>query len=256
MVQRGVDGRLEGAGGPATVAAVGGDDDLGLRVGDAGVERLGGEPTEHHRVRDTDPGAGEHRDDGLGDHRQVDGDRVALAQAEVDQRVGGLLHLTVQVGIRDVAGVPGLSDPVQRDLVPAPLLDVAVHAVVCRVELTIGEPLRERRVRPVEHLGERLAPRDVTAGLIAPEPLVVGVSGGIQLRGAVRLSGEGGVWREAAVLVEQVCEGLVRHGISSCGRATCDLCNCQCRVEASELHAMGVRRAVCAASGCRGLSGV
>jgi hypothetical protein len=50
-LQRGVDGRLEGAGGPAPVAAVGGDDDLGLGVGDAGVQRLGGEPAEDDRVR-------------------------------------------------------------------------------------------------------------------------------------------------------------------------------------------------------------
>jgi hypothetical protein len=52
--------------GAAAVAAVGGDDDLGLGVRDAGVERFGGEAAEDDRVRGADAGAREHRDDASG----------------------------------------------------------------------------------------------------------------------------------------------------------------------------------------------
>ena len=85
-----VDGGLERGRLAAPVAAVGGDDQLGVGVLDAGGERVRGEAAEDDRVRGADPGAGQHRDDGLGDHRQVDGDPVALADAQLGQRVGGL----------------------------------------------------------------------------------------------------------------------------------------------------------------------
>ena len=46
------------------------------------------EPAEHHRVHRAEPGAGQHRDDRLRDHRHVDHDPVALADAEPAQRPG------------------------------------------------------------------------------------------------------------------------------------------------------------------------
>ena len=70
----GVDGRLEGRGRAAAVAAVGGDDELASASSMREWQRLGGEPAEDDGVRRADPGAGEHRDGGLGDHRQVDRD--------------------------------------------------------------------------------------------------------------------------------------------------------------------------------------
>jgi hypothetical protein len=109
---------------------VGGDDDLGLGVGDPGEQGLGGEAAEDDRVGRADPGAGQQCDDGLGDHRQVDHHRVALADAEVRQRIGGLLHLAVQVGIGDGARVAGFADEVDGHLVAAPRRDVPVQAVV------------------------------------------------------------------------------------------------------------------------------
>ena len=88
----------------AAVAAVGGDDDPGLGVVDAVGERLGGEAAEDDRVRGADAGAGQHRDDRLGDHRQVDRDPVARADAEVGQGVGGPADLAVQLGVGDGRG--------------------------------------------------------------------------------------------------------------------------------------------------------
>ena len=61
----------------AAVAAVGGDQHLGLGVVDAVGQRLRREAAEHDAVRGADAGAGQHRHGRLGDHRQVDVDPVA-----------------------------------------------------------------------------------------------------------------------------------------------------------------------------------
>ncbi len=64
------------------VCDVRGDEDLRCRVVDPRCERVGSEPPEDDRVDGSDPGAGEHRDDLLGDERHVDADPVALPDAE------------------------------------------------------------------------------------------------------------------------------------------------------------------------------
>ena len=104
------------------------------------------EPAEDHAVHRAEPGAGQHRDDRLGDHRQVDRHPVAGLQPELGQRVRGLADLALQVGVGDGAGVARLALPVDRDLLAVPGLDVPVDAVDGDVELAVGEPLRERRV--------------------------------------------------------------------------------------------------------------
>ncbi len=189
------------------------------------MQGLGGEAAEDDGVRGAETGAGEHRDRGLGDHRQVDRDGVALADAEVGEGVRRALHLGVQVGVRDVAGVAlGLTDEVDRDLVAAPGLDVAVDGVDARVELAVGEPLREGRVAPVERLREGRAPRQVGAGLLGPEALVVGSRLLVEVGRAVRLRGELGRRREGQSLMDEVLERLFAHGVTLshrrwCGRA-------------------------------------
>ena len=96
----------------AAVRAVGGDEDLRLRVVDAVLQRLGGEPAEHDRVRRADPRAGEHGHRELGHHAEVDGDPVALRDAEGLQRVGEPADLLVQLAVGDHARVAGLPLPV------------------------------------------------------------------------------------------------------------------------------------------------
>ena len=66
----------------ATPAAVGGDDDVGLGVVDPIDDGLGGKAAEDDRVRSADPGAGEHGDDQLWNHRHVKRNTVALLHAE------------------------------------------------------------------------------------------------------------------------------------------------------------------------------
>ncbi len=155
-----VDGRLERAGVAAPVPAVGGDDDAWrlaswIRPG----QRVDREAAEDDAVRGADPGARQHGDRRLGDHRQVDGDPVARGcTPSAGQRVGRLADAAVQVGVGDGAGVARLALPVDGHLVAPAGLHVPVQAVVGDVELAADEPLRERRVRPVEHLVPLLAP--------------------------------------------------------------------------------------------------
>ena len=146
---------------------------LARRVVDPAAQRLGREPGEHHGVRGAEPRARQHRDHGLGDHRQVDRDAVAGLHAELRQRMGRLGDLDLQLGVGDVEPVAGLALEPDRDLVAVAGLHVAVDAVVGDVEPAADEPLRERRARPVEHLGERLGPRQVPR-LLRPEPQPVG----------------------------------------------------------------------------------
>ena len=112
-------------------------------------ERLGGEPAEDDRVRGADPGAGEHRDRQLRDHRHVDRDAVAGPDAELLERVGRLLDLAQEVRVGERPRVARLADPVVGDLVAEAVRDVAVDAVVADVQLAAGEPLGERQV-PLE----------------------------------------------------------------------------------------------------------
>ena len=118
--QRRIDVRLQHRRRAAPEPTVGRDHDLALGVVDAVDQRVRAEATEHDGVRRTDAGARQHRHRQLGDHRHVDGDAVALLHAERLQRVGELLHLGEQVGIRDRARVAGLAFPVVGDLVAAP----------------------------------------------------------------------------------------------------------------------------------------
>ena len=147
--QRHVGDGLEQVGLAPPEAAVGGDQHLALGVVDAVGQRVGREPAEHHRVRGADAGAGQHGHRQLGDHRHVDGDPIALADAQALEHVGEALDRGQQVGVGDGAVVAGLALPVVGDLLPLAGLDVAVEAVVGDVQRAADEPLGEREV-PVE----------------------------------------------------------------------------------------------------------
>jgi hypothetical protein len=145
-------------------STVGRDHQLGPEVLDPAGQRVGREPAEDHRVRGPDAGTGEHGHHRLGDHRQVDRHPVARLDAQPFQGVGGPADLILELGVGDVPAVAGLADEVDRDLVPEAVLDVAVDAVVGHVELAVGEPAGERRIRPVEHFGGILGPAEAAGG--------------------------------------------------------------------------------------------
>ena len=204
---------------------VAGDQQFGLGVGDPGPQCLCGEAGEHDAVHDAEPGAGQHRDHRLGDQRHVDRDAVAGDQAEVGQCVGRLAHLGLQVGVGQAAAVARLAFPVDGDPVAESGLHVAVDAVVGHVELAVGEPLGERCLRPVQHLGERGRPGQ-PIGLLGPEgqPVLVGLA--VQLLARIGLLGErrrrrirrraygvgGGHWLPPSVEARQPSESLTLQG--------------------------------------------
>ena len=174
----------------AAVLSVAGDDQFGLGILDAGLERRGREPREHHAVHRAQPGARQHRDDRLGHHRHVDRHPVTGPQAEVGQRVGGAAHLVLEFGVGDRAGVVHrLTDPVDRHAVAVAGLDVAVDAVVRDVELAADEPLGERGIRPVEYVGERGVPGQ-PVGLLGPECQPVRLGLLVERLGRVGVRGE------------------------------------------------------------------
>ena len=110
-----VDGRLQGRRGPAAKGAVGRHHEATVRVEDARRECLGGESAKDDRVDGAEARKGQHREDRLGDHGHVDGDPVALFDAELNQRIGGAAHFAVQLVIRDGARLAlDVGDPVVR----------------------------------------------------------------------------------------------------------------------------------------------
>ena len=81
---------------------VGGDDDLRLAVLDPAGERFRREAAEHHGMDGADARAGEDGVSRLRNHRQVDGDAVALFDVAVAQHVGEAANLVVQFPIGDL----------------------------------------------------------------------------------------------------------------------------------------------------------
>ena len=218
LAQGVVDRGLQGAGLAAAVGAVGGDHQFGFGVVDPGAEGVGGEAAEHHRVDGADPGAGQQRDDGLGNHGQVDGHAVTLGHAEGLEGVGGLLDLFGELGVRVGAAVAGFALEVDGHPVPEPVLHVPVQGVVGGVDLAADEPLGEGRVGPVQGLGEVLAPGEHFTGLPGPESGPVGVGLRIIRRGDHRVRGEVFRGSELPVLVGEVLEGVAVPGLAPVGR--------------------------------------
>ncbi|GDY75140.1 hypothetical protein SAV31267_046250 [Streptomyces avermitilis] len=164
-------------------------------------------------MRGADAGAREHRDDRLGDHREVDGDPVALLNSQLGQGVGGLGDLVLELGVGDGTAVAGFALEVDRDAVAVARLDVAVDAVVRDIELAVLEPLGERRVRPVQRFG-RLGGPGQPAGLLGPEAEPVSLGLLIRLRGDIGVRRQVGGRREPALFLQQVGQAFVAHDIS------------------------------------------
>jgi hypothetical protein len=207
-----VDGRLEGGGLAAPVAAVGGDDELGVGVLDTGGDGLGREAAEDHRVGRADTGAGQHRHRRLGDHRQIDRDPVTDADAQFDEGVGGARDLVLELGIGDRAAVAGLALEMDGDPVAMAGLDMTIDAVVRHIQPAVGEPLGERRVRPVQRLGRLHRPAQ-SAGLGGPEAQPVRLRLLIRFRRHIGGCRQLGRRSEPALLLQQVGQALVAHAV-------------------------------------------
>ncbi len=197
LLQRGVEHRLVRDDPGGLDAAGGGDDDDRARVVDPGRELGGGEAAEHDGVHRPEARAGEHRDRGERDHRQVDDDPVALAHPEAAQHAREAGHLVEQLGVGQRRHGPGHRGVVDdRGLVAPAVAHVPVHRVVAGVEHPAGEPPVQRGGVRVEdphglrvplHERGRLAPEAVRVGHAAGVGLGPRAGGGAaQGRGAVR----------------------------------------------------------------------
>ena len=212
-VQRVVGVLLEGNDAAAPVAAVGGYQQLRLRVVDAVAQRLGAEPAEHDAMGRADAGAGQHGDGQFRRHGQVDGHPVALPYAQALEAVGELADLPQQVTVGVHLPVARLALPDDGGLVAPPVVDVPVDAVVGHVQLAADEPLGEGRAAPVQHCIPLPEPVQLLSQP-GPEPLRVG--GGLRVNvrvGHVGRRREIGGRREAPLLLKQCVNtaGVLNH---------------------------------------------
>ena len=118
-VQRGIHGVLQWEHLAFAPPSVGRDDELGLGVVDPVAQTLGAEAAEYDRIHRADAGDREHGDHRLRNHRHVDRDAVALADAERLESVRGTLHLGGQLGVGHRAVSPG--SPSQWNATRSPL---------------------------------------------------------------------------------------------------------------------------------------
>ena len=88
-----VDDALQRCRRSAAVLAVCGDHQLGLCIVDPGAQHCRGEAGEDDQVDQTQAGAREHRHDGFGNHRHVDGDSVTGPEPDLGEVVGRLADI-------------------------------------------------------------------------------------------------------------------------------------------------------------------
>src|ERR1700760_2156759 len=105
----------------STLAFSGGDDEFRFAIVDALRQRVRREAGEHHRMDRADPRTGEDRVGGFRDHRQIDGDAVALLDVAGAQDVGHPADLVMQFLVGDVLRLRGIvALPDDRGLVCPP----------------------------------------------------------------------------------------------------------------------------------------
>ena len=123
----------------------------------------------------TDPRAGEHGHGGIGDHRHVKGDSVALAGAQRLQAVGEAANPRVQFAVGDLQiAVRVITLPDDGDLVGL-LRQVAINAVIAGVQSAVVEPAYPQVIfgqRDVLDLGIGLHPVQ-SLPFFCPEGFVV-----------------------------------------------------------------------------------
>ena len=181
---------------------VGGQHQHRAGVGDAVSQALRGEAAEDHRVGRTDAGAGEHGHHAFDRHRHVDHDPVALDHAARLQRIGEAAGARQQVGVGHGGdgAVVGFED--QRRLAAEAGLDVAVEAVVRRIQGAVLEPLEEGRLAVVEHFRERGAPAQQFAREPGPVGFVIGFGLGAQHAVGAHARDPGGLRQRGGRLVD------------------------------------------------------
>lgn len=108
FLECGVDDSLGGDSLSATFALVRGDEDTAFTVLRAITERFGGETGKDDRVNCTDTCAGKEGGDGLPGHGEVNGDGVALLDAEFFEDISDARYFAQELGVGDFSAFVGL----------------------------------------------------------------------------------------------------------------------------------------------------
>lgn len=149
LVQRSVHIGLQLHLAPAARALVCCHHDGAHGIGDAACQAFGHDTADDRRMDRADARAGEHGIDRLGDHRQVEGDAVALPDALRLQDVRPFHDMGVQFAIGDAGVILRVVPlPDDGDLV-APLGQMPVDAIIGDVGGALLEPL-DRDLAPLE----------------------------------------------------------------------------------------------------------
>ena len=99
-------------------------------------------------MHSADTGTGEHRNDGLRNHGQVDDDAVTLGHTLVNQHTGKSLYFVKKFGVGKAILDPGHCGVVDNcSLVAATSEDVTVYGVEACVEFSTREPAVYRGTR-------------------------------------------------------------------------------------------------------------
>src|SRR2546422_4775008 len=122
--------------------------------------------------------AGEDREAGLRDHRQVEDHPLALLYAEGLQHRCSAIDLGEQLLVGESPAFADFGRNPHQGLLVAARRDVAVERVVAEAGLAADEPARKRWPRVIEDLAARLVPMDQLRLLRPENPPVLGRNAG------------------------------------------------------------------------------
>ncbi len=204
---RDIDILLHARGRAATETAVRRDDEFGTAIVRALLESLRAEAAENHAVGRTNTGAGEHGDNRLGDHRQIDHDAVALLDPVLLQHIGQKTHFTMQLGVGEGLDVARFAFENEGGLVAHRPDKMTIQAVDAGIDFATDEPLREGLL-PGENLLPFLEPGQLLLGGLAPELIGIGERGLVHLLVLLEIAHERGLGKlrvglEDALLLRQ-----------------------------------------------------
>src|SRR6202012_3714734 len=122
-----------------------------LRIVHAVDDRMRGKPSKNYRMHRTDARASEHGNGQLRRHAHVDGNAVALLNAQALERVRKALYFCMQVAEGQLANLSWLAFPQDGDFIALITQRVPVYAVVAEVRLSAHKPLHPGLI-PLKHL--------------------------------------------------------------------------------------------------------
>ncbi len=141
------------------VTAIHRDDELGLAVVNAALQRIDREATKHHRMDRADLGTGQHGKDDLRHASHIDRDAVAFPHAHGFDDVCHAAHFAVHgvIGI-GLVQLAIFTFPDQCQFIFAIGFEMTVNRVMNDIGFPSHEPLEERLVGIIQHLVPFLEP--------------------------------------------------------------------------------------------------